>query len=289
MSVAAVVNNLLAQFGLQMVRSSTLAQLISAANQPAPEPTQPEPTQPEPTQSTVEAVEDILQEIYSTQLDVSPALITMFKDMRVTAQIAAGQSSAAWIANHADKVNTYPTRHDMLEELCKGELPAGGLAEFGVFTGAVTRFLRPRFPTRTYHAFDSFEGVPESMGLAIKAGDFALGGTIPELPDGVTTHIGWFEDTVPVFRQQYTDRLAFVYIDCDLFESVKTVLANLHDLLAPGAIVAFDDWYNFPNWQAHSRRALEELVERTGTKFTPIGLTFREHAVAFRYDGIAAS
>jgi hypothetical protein len=57
----------------------------------------------------------------------------------------------------------------------------------------------------------------------------------------------------------------------------------------PGAIVAFDDWYNFPNWQAHSRRALEELVARNGTKFTPIGLTYREHAVAFRYDGIAAS
>jgi hypothetical protein len=30
-------------------------------------------------------------------------------------------------------------------------------------------------------------------------------------------------------------------------------------------------------------------VERTGTKFTPIGLTIREHAVAFRYDGTAAS
>lgn len=230
----------------------------------------------------VEALRFLLEEVHSTRIDLSPALITAFKDIRVTSQIAAGQSSAAWIADHADKVAVFTLRYELLLDLVKQELPDGDLAEFGVHTGAVTRELRPRFPQRAYHAFDSFLGVPESMALSIRAGDFSLGGDIPALPPNTTVHAGWFDQTIPAFRETFEGQLAFVYIDCDLYESVKTVLDTLHDRLAQNAIVAFDDWYNFPNWQAHSKRAVDELVQRTGIRFTPIGITTREHAVAFR-------
>ena len=236
-------------------------------------------------QSSIQSTNVVLDEIYNTRIDLTAALITALKDIRVTAQIAAGQSSAAWIAQYADQVDSFTRRHEMLDQICQGSLPDGSFAEFGVFTGAVTRLLRPRFPNRPYHAFDSFKGVPESMGLAIRAGDFSLGGAIPDLPPDTTVHAGWFDDTVPAFRRNHSDKLAFVYVDCDLYASVKTVLDNLHDRFVPGAIIAFDDWYNFPNWEQHSYKALNELIERTGARFTPIGITVREHAVAFRYEG----
>ena len=159
MSASTAVNDFLGHFGVRVVRTKTLSRLIHAPDRAASTPTQ--------DASPADAAASLLHEIYNGRLDVSSALIAALKDIRVTAQIAAGQSSADWIARHADKVNAYSTRHDMLDALCNGDVPDGDLAEFGVFTGAVTRFLRPRFPTREYHAFDSFRGVPKSMGLAI--------------------------------------------------------------------------------------------------------------------------
>jgi hypothetical protein len=237
-------------------------------------------------QASIHGTNVVLDEIYNARIDLTAALITAFKDIRVAAQIAAGQTSAAWIAQHADKVDSSARRGEMLDKICRNPIPDGALAEFGVFTGAITRFLRPKFPDRPYHAFDSFKGLPEGMGLAVAAGDFDLGGAVPELPPDTTVHVGWFEDTVPAFHDSSTGPLALVYIDCEIYASVKTVLDNLYDRFAIGAIVAFDDWYNFPNWEQHSHKALNELVQRTGARFTPIGITVREHAVAFRYEGI---
>ncbi len=237
-------------------------------------------------QASIHGTNLILNEVLNTRIDLTAALVTAFKDIRVTAQIAAGQTSAAWIAQHAGDVASFGRRHEMLDKICQDPIPDGALAEFGVFTGAVTRFLRPRFPDRPYHAFDSFRGMPQGMALAVAAGDFDLGGAVPELPPDTTVHPGWFDDTIPAFHKASADTLALVYIDCEIYASVKTVLDNLYNRFAIGAIIAFDDWYNFPNWEQHSHKALNELVERTGAQFTPIGITVREHAVAFRYDGI---
>jgi hypothetical protein len=288
MSIATRVNAILAIFGYQVLRSSTVAVLeqarTSAADQSRPRRAL-EALVPEPPRALADVVAGVLDDVHHRHLDISPALLTALKDIRVTAQISAGQSSATWIARHADRVEAFKTRQKMLDHLCKFPIPDGALAEFGVFTGAITRYLRPRFPDRAYHAFDSFLGVPEAMGLAVDAGDFSLGGQVPELPEGVTVHAGWFEDTLPAFCQTYDCKLAFVYIDCDLYESVRTVLTHLHDRLTPGAIVAFDDWYNFPNWEQHSKRALEDLVDQTGARFSPVAITTREHAIACRYEG----
>ena len=278
MSIAARINKFLSHFGyivtrLENVRKEDTAPVAFEAP-PAPEP-------------AADRIDDLLAEISNTRLDLSAAVIATLKDIRIPAQIAAGQSSASWIARWADGVKVDTWRRDMLDRLCTDDLPAGDIAEFGVFTGAVTHFLRPRFPERAYHAFDSFLGVPGAMGLTIHAGDFSLSGAIPPLPADVVVHAGWFDETLPKFCDAYRGQLAFVYIDCDLYSSVKTVLDHILDKLAVGAIVAFDDWYNFPNWEAHSYRAFLELVARTGARFTPVGLTAREHAVAFRYDGCA--
>jgi hypothetical protein len=241
-----------------------------------------DPITPVDNDAVIEAARIVARAIHFNQIDLSAALIAAFKDIRVVSQLTAGQTSAAWIAEHADKVDPFATRYEMLLHLMTQDIPDGDLAEFGVFTGAVTRLLRPHYADRAYHAFDSFLGVPETMGLAIRAGDFTLGGNVPDLPPDTTVHAGWFDKTVPAFRENFKGRLAFVYIDCDLYESVSVVLENLHGLFADNAIVAFDDWYNFPNWQAHSKRAVDELVERTGLRFTPAGVCVREHSVAFR-------
>jgi predicted O-methyltransferase YrrM len=212
------------------------------------------------------------------------AATELMNNVPLVAQMAAAQSTARWIHQNADRAPHFLTRMDMLEGICSGNLIDGSIAEFGVFTGAVTRFIRPRFPDRVYHAFDSFRGVPEQMSLSVSKWAFDQGGVVPKLPKDVTVHAGWFADTLPEYRKAYDEALALIYIDCDLYESVCEVLDGIQDQLRPGSILVFDDWYNFPNWEAHSYRAVNEFVARSGLSLVTIGITTTEHCVAFRVE-----
>jgi len=263
------INGVLSAFGVQLVRSSQVD-----LDRPAPV----APASPDP----VAAARQILDAIEGNRLSFGRILDTALKDLRIAAQMQAASTSVDWLYAHADRVPAYRNRPELLEAVLP-LIPANGdLAEFGVFKGAVTWFVRPRFPDRTYHAFDSWQGVPESMGLAVDKFGFSLDGRVPDLPPATTIHTGWFEDTLPKWRAQCDASIAFAYIDCDLYESVRTVLEAIADRLRPGSIVIFDDWFNFPNWQAHSFRAAHEWTERHGLTLEPIGLTFLEHSVAFR-------
>jgi hypothetical protein len=227
-------------------------------------------------------VRQILQDVAENRLYVGAALLSAFTDVRLAGQVRAAISSAEWLHENADRAPTYSRRVEMLEALFPFIPADGDLAEFGVFTGAVTRFVRPRFMDRRYHAFDSWRGVPEAMGLSVAKYSFDLNGVIPELPPETTIHAGWFDETIPKWREQFEAPIAFAYIDCDLYESVKTVLEGLTDRIRPGTILAFDDWYNFPNWEAHSLKASREWAQRHGIKMEPMGFTTLEHAGSFR-------
>ena len=227
----------------------------------------------------------LLNEVVENRLYAGGALHAMLKDIRVPAQFEAAASSAAWLHEHADRAPNYARRPELLQALVP-LVPAGGdFAEFGVFKGAVTWLMRPQFPDRAYHAFDSWLGVPEAMSLAVSKFAFDLGGAVPDLPPDTTTHAGWFEDTIPKWRQQFDAPIAFAYIDCDLYESVCTVLEGLADRVRHGTILVFDDWYNFPNWQAHSVKATKEWTQRHGFQMEPLGFTLLEHSGAFRIAG----
>ena len=203
-----------------------------------------------------------------------------FKDLAIAAQFDAALTSVHWLYANAPHAPTYETRLELLDAVLPEVVGiTGDLAEFGVYTGSVTRHVRPRFPYRGYHAFDSFLGVPETMVLSVAKHSFDLGGVVPDLPPATIVHAGWFADTVPLWSAAFEGKLAFVYIDCDLYASVRTVLDGIVDKLSVGAVLAFDDWYNFPNWQAHSARAVAEM---TGLRLDPLGFCTKEHSGAFR-------
>ncbi len=251
-----------------MVRNRTVEEFRKTHDLPVPDP--------------VAATRQVLEEISNNRLPIGTALLAALKDIRIAAQLSAAASSAEWLYANADRAPTYPRRPDLLEAVLPLVPAEGDFAEFGVFKGAVTWFLRPRFPDRAYHAFDSWQGVPEAMSLAVTKFGFDLGGAVPDLPADTTVHVGWFEDTVPNWRERFNSTLAFAYIDCDLYESVRTVLEGMADRLRHDSILVFDDWYNFPNWQAHSLRAANEWTERHGLSLEPLGFTVLEHAAAFR-------
>lgn len=146
----------------------------------------------------------------------------------------------------------------LLEILEMPDAVEGCIIEAGAFKGASTTkiSLFAAYKNRILHVFDSFEGLPpneeihekSTEGHSIKGwfdkGNFA--GSFDEVknnideygnPEVVTYHKGWFEETMPMFKE----KIALVYIDVDLASSTKTCLKYLYPLLEPGGIIVSQD------------------------------------------------
>jgi hypothetical protein len=157
----------------------------------------------------------------------------------------------------------------------------GILAEFGVYKGTTLTQIAKLFPDRTVHGFDSFVGLPDAWGGTSKgAGAFDIGAKPPKLSvSNVQFHVGWFDDTIPVFAQKYSGPLAFAHLDADLYSSTKTVFDNLSDWFVPGTIVVFDEYFGYHGWQRHEHKAFQEFLSRTGLSFEAISLGHMNLAV----------
>jgi hypothetical protein len=76
---------------------------------------------------------------------------------------------------------------------------------------------------------------------------------------GITMVKGWFDQTVPKTRAKL-GRIAVLRIDADWYESVKTCLEGLYDLVTPGGYVIIDDYGTCFGAQ----RAVDEFLAARG-------------------------
>jgi tetratricopeptide (TPR) repeat protein len=136
----------------------------------------------------------------------------------------------------------------------------GGLVmEFGVRHGTSINFLA--LQTRdTVHGFDSFEGLPENW-KGVGKGLYSTMRNPPRVRSNVQLHPGWFKDTLPAFRARNPATVRFMNIDCDLYSSTHTVFEYLHDRLAPGSVIVFDEYLANPDWRRDEYRAFQEFVQ----------------------------
>jgi len=139
----------------------------------------------------------------------------------------------------------------------------GGCSALMLRTSGYYRFY-PR-EKRDAWLFDSFEGLPEPttedgvlrkpQGEDKSSWDLAEGyclGTQEEVEtllfnkfgfsrDKVHLVKGWFQDTLPEYREKVGD-IAVLRIDGDWYESTKCCLANLYDGVVDGGHVLLDDY-----------------------------------------------
>ena len=53
-----------------------------------------------------------------------------------------------------------------------------------------------------------------------------------------------------IFFKKNSDLNAlFLHIDSDTYDSCRTVLSNIKNLLKPGVLVLFDEYLAYPNWE----------------------------------------
>jgi len=139
----------------------------------------------------------------------------------------------------------------------------GHYVEFGVFNGASIRFIASRIGDNRIIGFDSFEGLPEDwQGRDIEKGTFSRQGKLPRVPSNVELQPGWFDKSLPRWLDGNPGPLAFVHIDSDLYSSAKTIFDLIAARLVPGTVIAFDEYFGYPQWQQHEFKAFQEFVER---------------------------
>lgn len=157
----------------------------------------------------------------------------------------------------------------------------GLVVECGVYWGRSIRIIADRID-RPIHGFDSFQGLPHDWKQGERSGSYSTGGRLPTVPDHVVLHPGWFEDTLPAFVATQPGPVSLLHIDCDLYESTKTVLSAFGDRLVEGTIIVFDDFIGYPGWQLHEYRAWQEFCAERNIGCEVVATAFIGREVAVR-------
>jgi len=140
--------------------------------------------------------------------------------------------------------------------------------EFGVFSGTSINFFSKNLNNKKIYGFDSFEGLKEDwVGTSVPKGTFNLNKKIPKLENNVVPIAGWIQDTLPIFLKEKNPKINFVHMDVDTYESSKFILEAIKPNLVKGAIILFDELYNFEGWDVGEYKALREVFNENEYQF----------------------
>jgi len=154
--------------------------------------------------------------------------------------------------------------------------------EFGVATGRTLNHFAGLMPNKHIHGFDSFQGLPEDWTSRMPRGFFKRR-QYPKERDNCDLHVGWFNETIPLWKLVYEDSpILLLHIDCDLYSSTKTVLTELRKNIVVGTVIIFDEYMNYPGWQQDEFRAWKEFVRDYDIQYEYIGRVSRHQQVAVR-------
>jgi hypothetical protein len=201
-------------------------------------------------------------------------------DYDLVARLKAAAASADYMVAHMMNARNLVRRAELLEFALGACSIEGLIMEFGVFRGESLRFLAKRVQ-QDVHGFDSFEGLPEDWTYFQKQGRFSLDGKIPEFHEtNICVYKGWFEQTLPRFLVEHEGAARLIHIDCDIYSSTRTVLDLAAQRIVKGTIIVFDEYLNYPSWQAHEFRAFQEFVAANHLRYRYAGFASSHSSVA---------
>ena len=199
--------------------------------------------------------------------------------------LSASLASSEYALAHMAQATRCGTNFDLLDFARARVSVEGMFLEFGVYSGSSVNHIAAIASDRPVYGFDSFEGLPEDWRPGYVKGSFARP-TLPEVRGNVQLIRGWFDRTLPGFCEEHKgEQVAFLHVDCDLYSSTQTVFASLRELIVPGTIIVFDEYFNYPGWQQHEMRAFQEYCQSSGTTYKYIALVPGGQQVAVRITG----
>tara|TARA_B100000989_G_scaffold292802_1_gene269265 strand:+ start:605 stop:1354 length:750 start_codon:yes stop_codon:yes gene_type:complete len=151
--------------------------------------------------------------------------------------------------------------------------------EFGVFNGDSLNLFADNLRTKIY-GFDSFEGLKEDwLGTSLQKGFFNLYGKIPKLRNNAIPIKGWVQDTLLEFLKSNTNKINFIHMDLDTYDSCKYVLEKIKPQLTDNCIILFDELYNYGGWENGEVKALEETFAKNEYKFLAFGANSQQAVI----------
>jgi len=180
-------------------------------------------------------------------------------DIEVNLRMRALNSTCEYIEKNMVDVPLFNETDDAMDFALNQISFKGIICEFGVWKGKSINYIA-RKSSQEVHAFDSFEGLPETWLTTHKKGHFALE-KLPYFEENVVVHKGWFNDSIPEFVKKYDHKISFLHIDCDLYSSTKSIFKGLDRQIVEGTIILFDEYFNYPFWEHHEYKAFQEFVK----------------------------
>jgi O-methyltransferase len=187
------------------------------------------------------------------------------------------------------KLRFYQRTFDFLtENRVHGDYYEFGCHRVRTFRMALTEARRHNLSDMRFVAFDSFEGLPPSTSTSGTSVDIwhpgVLSTSVEQFMHLVKEH-GIYVDHVETIKGFYSDslteelrkkfnkrsnKMAFVNIDCDLYESAVPVFDFIEPMLQEGSVIYIDDMFaGFKgNPEKGVSRAFNEFQERSAFKFT---------------------
>jgi len=99
-----------------------------------------------------------------------------------------------------------PLEYVLKNKMLPDDAVCGVCVELGVASGnSITLIANYLANSQSIYGFDSFEGLPESWYDGCnnyQVGAFSTGGMLPTVPSNVTLIKGWFNETLPKFKEQ---------------------------------------------------------------------------------------
>jgi len=194
------------------------------------------------------------------------------------------EDAVEFVRRHMSGAQSFKTRQGLFKYTFERANAEGLIIECGVAGGESILYLA-NLTERPIDGFDSFEGLPDDGilpstpdgGSQWYVGKIDFGGKIPNAPKNVKFYKGLFEDTLPKYFSEKSDKetIALLHIDCDLYSSTKTVFENCRNYITENTIIVFDEYFGFRDWRANEHRALVEFSEETKMSYEFIGYNFK--------------
>jgi hypothetical protein len=178
-------------------------------------------------------------------------------------------STAAYVDRAMAKTESFASKEELLTAALRRTRKGGGLyCEFGVYSGGTINHIAGNTQSPVY-GFDSFEGLPEGW-YGLDKGHFAVDG-LPKVLPNVRLIKGWFNETLPKFAAEHSEKAEFFHVDCDLYSSTKMVFEAMGPKITAGTVIVFDEYFNYPDWENGEFKAFKEFISSSKLGYEYIG------------------
>jgi hypothetical protein len=197
----------------------------------------------------------------------SPAELYLDTVSRESYEIFKDEFKNSYVFTDDESIRTFAI-NEAIKKFSKEKL----FLEFGVYKGnSINLFAKylKNIDAKIY-GFDSFVGLKDEWitNNFHAKGHFNLNKNKPKILSNIELIDGWVEDTIDNFIEKNIEKkIGFVHFDMDTYSSTKLILEKIKKYLEPGAVILFDEFYGFPNWEKYEFKAFKEVFSNKEFKY----------------------